>query len=163
MNKQFTHILAVQTWDHNYGQYKGFTLTEMWQRVDGSGRVYWENKKDNSTDQKWNPPTRGIKLTCQTGGFSEKNMYAFKCESSSEFDLNHLDEAQEAVKRLKRISAKLDELQKKYGYAKTFSEYAAYIADAIGAEFAEYDPAMDTYRYLDVESLSYKERQLTDE
>lgn len=154
------HILVISTWQRN--EYAGFEAREYWQSESGKS---WNWKKYNDTAKVYTPPTEGIKLYSQcnldTKGDENRGMYALNVSIDGEMGMKELEQARANISRLTKIEKEYTKLCNKFGYPDTFAKFAAYIAEIIGAELAEYSTMAGDYIPTDVSNIAYKERRLT--
>jgi hypothetical protein len=158
-HSNFDHILVVTQWNRN--EYAGFEARELWQSESGQS---WNYRKYNDNARAYVPPTEGIKLSCQCNLRDDnRKMYALECKIDGDMNMQSLEQSRSNISRLTKIEKKYTELCKKFGYPESFSKFAAYIAEIIGADLAETSQYnFNEYSYMDISTLEYKERKVLD-
>lgn len=155
------HILVIETWTR--GEYAGFEARELWQSESNPNSWNWKKYNDNS--RKYVPPTTGVKLYAQCNLYpasdNGREMYALNVKIDNEMNMRDLEQARADIARLTKIEKKYNELCEKFGTPNTFAQFAAFIAECIGAELAEYSNISGCYVPMSIHEIGWKERKLT--
>ena len=153
------HILVITSWEKN--EYAGFEAHEYWRSESSNS---WDYKKYHSGKGMYVPPMTGIKLYAQCNIFptsDNRGMYAMDVSFSQDIKMRELESVKANISRLSKIEKKYTELCNKFGYPESFAKFAAYIAEVIGAELAEYSNVAGDYIPMSVSDIEYKEKKLT--